>query len=270
MSTVKSFTSREDAQAFSDGKKVESSIKGPEKFYAVAVGSPPGIYTTWDEAKLALPGVKGPKYKKFGTRAEAVEYIKQFGNKEAIEALGEEAGVVDVLEVFEQPAKKAKTTHAVPEPVPTGDELWIYTDGSSLSNGKAGSRAGLGVYFGEGDPRNLSERLVGEPQTNQRAELTAMLRALQTVQITQNVRIFTDSQYSINCVTQWAYGWRRKDWKTATGGEVKNQDIIRKILDKMEERTAAGAKTEYQWVKGHATNKGNVKADILAVQGAKK
>lgn len=236
----------------------------PQKFYAVAVGSPTGIFTDWAEASLSIKGVKGPKYKRFATRLEAVEYIKQFGNKEAIEALGE------TVEPVEKPAKKTKA--AARETVPkklADDLLQIYTDGSSLANGKHGARAGIGVYFGDGDPRNLAERLQGEPQTNQRAELMAMLRAMEIAPLKQTIQIFSDSQYSINCVTQWAVSWKKKGWVTAAGEQVKNQDIIRVILEKMEERTKAGGNTFFQWVKGHATDRGNIAADMLAVRGAR-
>ena len=65
------------------------------------------------------------------------------------------------------------------------------------------------------------------------------------------------------------YVWKRKGWVTAAGENVKNQDIIRAVLDKMSERVKAGGQTKFQWVKGHATDKGNIAADRLAVNGAK-
>ncbi|RGP68014.1 ribonuclease h1 [Fusarium longipes] len=145
----------------------------------------------------------------------------------------------------------------------------IYTDGSSLGNGKPGSRAGLGVYFGPGDERNLAERLPGMPQTNQRAELMAMLRAMERVSSTQGIEIWTDSQYSINCVTKWVSDWERKDWKNSKGKDVSNQDIIRNLMAKIRERKAAGADTRFQWVKGHATDPGNHEADNLANIGSR-
>lgn len=261
---VKSFPSKADAEAFVAGKYVATS-NGPEKFYAVAVGSPTGIYSDWTEASEAIKGVKGPKYKRFNTRAEAAAYIKEFGSQQAYEALGE------VAESASKTAKSKSTQRSLfsaPEP-PADSVTRIYTDGSSLANGKKGSRAGVGVYFGNADARNISERLQGEPQTNQRAELMAMLRAMQVVPLTDTIQIFSDSQYSINCVTQWALGWKKKGWKTANGDNVKNQDIIRVILDKMDERAKAGGNTLFQWVKGHATDLGNVAADRLAVAGAK-
>ncbi|KAF4979400.1 hypothetical protein FZEAL_4377 [Fusarium zealandicum] len=269
---VKSFVSIQDAQDFVAGKKVASTTGGPDKFYAVAVGRPTGIYTDWAEASEAIKGIKGPKYKRFATRIEAVDYIRQFGNRDAIEALGEEGKLQPVaeLETEERPAKKAKEASTEETTAKPGEDiLKIYTDGSSLANGQAGSRAGLGVFFGTNDPRNLSERLPGELQTNQRAELMAMQRALEIAPLEQAVQIYSDSQYSIKCVTQWALSWEKRGWKTATGENVKNQDIIRDVLALMEERTKAGGATYFQWVKGHAADRGNIAADRLAVNGAK-
>jgi ribonuclease HI len=106
------------------------------------------------------------------------------------------------------------------------------------------------------------------PQTNQRAELTAILRALQVVPLETPVRIFSDSKYAINCVTDWAINWRQNGWRTADG-PVKNRDIVQAVLERVDERTAKGGVTQYTWVKGHASDVGNVAADALAVRGAK-
>ncbi|PHH63983.1 hypothetical protein CDD80_1166 [Ophiocordyceps camponoti-rufipedis] len=275
----KSFTSRDDAEAFVAGKKVAADAGEPAKFYAVAVGSPTGIYTDWNDAAAAIKGVKGPKYKRFATRAEAVAYIKQFGNREAVEALAEMGYAVDSDDDDDDSddddgddpleLSGGKNRAAAAAAASSEDVLKIWTDGSSLANGKVGSRAGVGVFFGDGDARNVSERLEGELQTNQRAELMAMVRALQIAPRAQTVQIVSDSQYSINCVTQWAVGWKLKDWMTATGEKVKNQDLIRAVLDKIDERTLAGANTYFHWVKGHSADRGNRAADRLAVRGAK-
>lgn len=244
----------------------------PEKFYAVAVGKPPGIYTDWPEAQRATTGVKGPKFKRFSTRAEAVAYIRQFGDKKAIEALGEKVEPVEPVEVEEKLFTVKKFTPILrdseADTKPQEDILEIWTDGSSLANGRKGARAGLGVYFGPNDPRNLAEKLPGDKQTNQRAELMAIRRALQSVPKAQTVRIYSDSKYSISCITEWSIGWDRKGWKTADGEDVKNHEIIQPILKLVDERTKAGGNTYFQWVKGHATNTGNIAADRLAVMGA--
>lgn len=125
-------------------------------------------------------------------------------------------------------------------------------------------RIGLITYH-----RNISERLTGTPQTNQRAELTAIKRALEVVEDDQDVAIYSDSKYSISCVTEWWRGWIKKDWKTAQGKDVENQDLIRPIIALIQVREKAGGKTQFNWVKGHSSNAGNIAADLLAVKGAK-
>jgi ribonuclease HI len=149
-------------------------------------------------------------------------------------------------------------------------KLRVYTDGSSLKNGKVGAFAGVGVYFGPLDNRNISEALPGPRQTNQRAELTAISRALDTVPKGRDVTIVTDSRYSIDCVTVWYVNWRKNGWKTATGKAVENKDLVEGILTRIEDRKKVGSVTEFEWIKGHSGADGNVEADKLAVEGARK
>ena len=118
--------------------------------------------------------------------------------------------------------------------------------------------------------RNLSEALTGPRQTNQRAELTAILRALDTIPRDTDVTIVTDSRYAIDCVTLWHVNWRRNGWKTSAGKAVENRDLVEHILGKMEERGALQTRTTFEWIKGHANHPGNVEADSLAVTGARR
>lgn len=115
--------------------------------------------------------------------------------------------------------------------------------------------------------RNISERLAGDVQTNQRAELTAILRALQIVSPTESVLIWSDSQYAINCVKEWYKKWEANGWRTHKG-EVQNKDLVQAVLAEKRKRDAMGAQTMIEWVKGHSTNEGNIGADQLAVRGA--
>lgn len=119
------------------------------------------------------------------------------------------------------------------------------------------------------DPsRNVSEPLKGSRQTNQRAELTAILRALEIAPRHRDVTIFTDSQYAINCVTQWFINWRRNNWMTSSQKPVENRDLVESILEKIEEREGLKVKTLFEWVKGHNHDTWNEEADRLAVNGA--
>ncbi|KAI9836273.1 MAG: hypothetical protein M1819_001610 [Sarea resinae] len=147
--------------------------------------------------------------------------------------------------------------------------LRIFTDGSSLGNGARGAIAGVGVYFGADDERNVSEALAGPRQTNQRAELTAILRALDIAPRHRSVTIFTDSKYAIDCVTVWYINWRRNNWQTAAKKPVENRDLVESILTKIEERNALKVETKFEWLKGHADHAGNIAADRLAVDGAR-
>ncbi|KAI1012817.1 hypothetical protein LB504_008198 [Fusarium proliferatum] len=284
----KSFLTREDAQAYVAGHENPSADRDRPKFYAVAVGHVPGIYHTWDETQPQVTEVAGPKHKRFNTQADAEDFIRQNASPETCRRLGislektqEYTGAAfEPVEAFTEKVKAEPTRRpkAAPKAAPraephhenNGNVLTIWTDGSSLANGQAGSRAGLGVYFGPNDERNLAERLPGELQTNQRAELMAILRALEIAPSTQDVEIVSDSQYSIKCVTQWGPGWERNGWKNAAGGPIKNQDIVSSVLARIKTRDAAGSKTSFQWVKGHASDFGNHRADDLANEGARK
>lgn len=118
--------------------------------------------------------------------------------------------------------------------------------------------------------RNVSESLPGARQTNQRAELTAIVRALDIVPRNRDVTIITDSRYAIDCVTVWYLTWRKNGWKTAAGKPVENKDIVENVLAKIEERNDLKVQTLFEWIKGHANHPGNVEADKLAVNGARK
>jgi ribonuclease HI len=118
--------------------------------------------------------------------------------------------------------------------------------------------------------RNVSEPLKGNRQTNQRAELTAILRALDIAPRHRDVTIVTDSRYAIDSVTVWFIKWRRNNWMTTDGKPVENKDLVESILIKIEERNLLNVKTLFEWVKGHNRDPGNEEADRLAVNGARR
>ncbi|KKK12449.1 RNase H domain protein [Aspergillus ochraceoroseus] len=281
----------------------------PTRFYAVQRGRTPGVYTNWAHAQEQIKGFARPRYKKFSTREEAEEFVRLgretpvLGSASAeskppgvpgmiTETTKEEEGVPfnpgeghlppgaeDGFDpnILLDPATgkivqktNAQKTATKTRPKAPPGMLRIYTDGSSLKNGKAHASAGVGVYFGPGDSRNVSEPLKGSRQTNQRAELTAILRALDIAPRHRDVTIFTDSQYAINCVTVWFVKWRRNSWMTADNKPVENKDLVESILSKIEERNELQVKTLFEWVKGHSSDPGNEAADRLAVNGAQR
>jgi ribonuclease HI len=121
----------------------------------------------------------------------------------------------------------------------------IYTDGSVSNNGKGElARGGIGVYYSKNNPLNVSEPFFLRPITNQRAELYAIIKGIENLIVMKNfntfsldksmfkiesnvkVKIYSDSEYSIKCVTKWIEKWRRKGWKTVDDKTVKNRDLI--------------------------------------------
>jgi ribonuclease HI len=88
--------------------------------------------------------------------------------------------------------------------------------------------------------------------------------------IDRDVKIMTDSFYSIQCLTVWCKNWKTNGWKNSAGKPVENKDIIEPILARIRERDLCKAKTNFQWVKGHGTDVGNIGADHLATTGALK
>jgi ribonuclease HI len=144
--TVKSFLSEQEAWDFvagrpTSGASASSKTQG-DRFYGVAVGKIPGIYTDWGAASEQIKDVKGPKFKKFSTMAEAQAFVRSGGKSSTVVATKNKDG--------EPTLKKAKKSKA---PASNKNIIVVYTDGSSRGNGKKGAFAGVGVFFGEDDDR---------------------------------------------------------------------------------------------------------------------
>ena len=132
-----------------------------------------------------------------------------------------------------------------------------YTDGACSGNPGPG---GWGVLILSDPPTRLRG---GEAATtNNRMELTAAIEALAAHPPGTALRVYTDSQYVKNGVTQWVHGWKRNGWKTAARKPVKNQDLWQRL-----DGLAAERAVEWAWVKGHAGDPGNEEADRLANEG---
>lgn len=252
------------------------------QYHVVTRGRKEGVLN-WSQTQASIVDFPGAKYESFDTLEQAGLFYmkhleKEFAKREsgsAQQAMQHQpkqytgAAIEPVAApIKSEPTARPQQTRSATEP--DDDLMKIYTDGSSQGNGKPGARAGLGVYFGPNDERNLAERLPGIIQTNQRAELLAMLRAMELVPVTQGIKILTDSKYSIACATDWVVNWEKNNWKNSAKKDVMNQDIIRPLVAKKRERAAAGAATEFEWVKGHSTDPGNIAADRLANMGAEK
>ncbi|ELU04460.1 hypothetical protein CAPTEDRAFT_135802, partial [Capitella teleta] len=142
----------------------------------------------------------------------------------------------------------------------------VYTDGCCHDNGRGDPRAGIGVYWGPGNERNLAEKLYGR-QTNNRAEIYAAHRAIEQAKEMniQNLVIFTDSQFLISCITKWIQNWKKRGWKTTSGKAVINREELENLDSVMQ-----GINVRWEHVKGHSGVEGNEMADQLANEGARK
>ena len=95
--------------------------------------------------------------------------------------------------------------------------------------------------------------------TNNRMELTAVIRALEALKRPSEALIYTDSEYVRKGITEWVKNWKARGWKTADRKPVKNQDLWEQL-----DSLAAGHKIEWRWVKGHSGVPGNERVDQLA------
>lgn len=150
-----------------------------------------------------------------------------------------------------------------PGPVEVADSaepvVTIHTDGACLGNPGPG---GWGAVLQYG--AHELELYGGEPATtNNRMELMAAIRALETLTRPSVVDLYTDSSYVRNGIMAWVTKWKANGWRTAAKAPVKNEDLWRRL-----DAAAAQHTVRWHWVKGHAGDPGNERADRLAGKGA--
>ncbi|RPI45508.1 MAG: ribonuclease HI [Betaproteobacteria bacterium] len=134
----------------------------------------------------------------------------------------------------------------------------IFADGACKGNPGAG---GWGAILRSGT--HSKELYGGEPHTtNNRMELTAVIRALEALRRPSRVRVHTDSQYVQKGISVWIHDWKKRGWRTAEKKPVKNADLWFRL-----DELAARHDIEWIWVKGHAGHAGNERADALANLG---
>jgi ribonuclease HI len=134
----------------------------------------------------------------------------------------------------------------------------VYSDGACRGNPGPG---GWGVLLRSG---GLEKELWGgeADTTNNRMELTAVIRALEALKRPSRVRVYTDSQYVQKGISEWVHSWKRRGWRTADKKPVKNIDLWKRL-----DELAAVHAVEWHWVKGHAGHTENERADRLANKG---
>ncbi len=145
-------------------------------------------------------------------------------------------------------------------PSPPSESVVVYTDGACKGNPGPG---GWGVLLQSGAA--TKELFGGElGTTNNRMEMTAVIQALTALKRPCHVTLYLDSEYVRKGITEWIHGWKARGWKTAGKTPVKNVDLWQQ-LDALV--SASGHRIDWHWVRGHAGDPGNERADALANQG---
>ena len=134
-------------------------------------------------------------------------------------------------------------------------KVTIYTDGACSGNPGPGGWGAL-IRFGK-----YKKELSGGEQetTNNRMELTAAIKALETLKRPCQIEFYTDSEYLRKGITEWIRNWKHRGWKTAAKKPVKNQDLWRKLDSAIQEH-----QINWHWVRGHAGHRENERVDKLA------
>jgi len=134
----------------------------------------------------------------------------------------------------------------------------IYTDGACKGNPGPG---GWGALILQGDTKN--EIYGGEANTtNNRMEIMAVIRALKTINVENEITVFTDSTYVQKGINEWIAKWKINGWRTSNKKEVKNKDLWVQL-----DNLTSQLKINWVWVKGHSGHPGNDRADYLANKG---
>jgi ribonuclease HI len=194
-------------------------------YYAVAKGRTVGIFTTWAECQQSVKGFKNALYKKSETKEEADAFIVP-------------------PETFEP-------------------SYYVYTDGSCLHNGKKNATAGIGIFFGLDDPRNVSKTIEGK-QTNNTAELTALLEVYsilkEDIQKGITIGIVSDSEYAIRCASSYGLKCESQGWP-----DIPNLALVQRAYGLYRDKS----NIRFIHIKAHTGKKdihsiGNAYADKLA------
>ena len=223
-----------------------------KKFYAVAVGRTPGIYSQWfgdNGAHVQVSGFAGAVFKGFATYQEAQGFMAS--PPKAYEKRG---------------APKRKPVAANPKTKPAmattdGDRIVVYTDGGARPTNPGPGGYGVVIFHG-----NRRQEFSGgfRLTTNNRMEILACIKALEALGKPSRVTIYSDSQYVVNAITKgWAAGWKRRGWVKSDRKPALNPDLWEQLLELCRKHEVA-----FVWVRGHAGTPENERCDELATQAA--
>lgn len=224
-----------------------------KKYYAVHKGRICGVFTDWSITKESVNKFQGAVYKSFSTFDEA-EYFHRNGPCSDIDPSNKNLHKIKGINF----SISMKTKNQ------GGNWLMIYTDGSCFKvNGEKRAGYGYVVLDSHNNMKTCKGRVPGEKATNQVAELYAIYMALKN-NLNKNIKIYTDSMYSIKIFTKWIQGWKRNGWITSKEEPVENSELIKLIEPLLNHE---GRVVKFEHVRAHRGNTLNELADSLAKQG---
>lgn len=194
------------------------------KFYAVNKGIKPGIYLTWDECKKQVDGFKGPIYKKFDNKNDAEIFLKNGFNQKSLDKYSKKINMTKKTD--------EKNEKILDDLLQNQDnKIFVYTDGSCITFKNSIMKAGYGIYIPTHNIK-VSEPLVNQKQTNNRAELTAVLECVNHLgesDLKKEIIVITDSKYSMYIFDGTGERYE-KDNYMKEGKQVLNKDLVIKAL----------------------------------------
>ncbi len=228
-------------------------------YYAVYRGAKPGVYNNWNDCKLQTFRFQNAKYKKFKNFQEAT-YFSKYGTEKVVKQcsldnylklekkqfnqnfdtlsqnstlsqdsnLSEDSTLSQDSNLSQDSTLSEDSTSTNIDP----NQIYVYTDGCCINNGKPQAKAGIGVYFGENDSRNISKKIDGK-QTNNVAEITAIIETIillkNELEHNKIINIFTDSKYSITCCSTYGSKLEKKKWTDKK--EIPNLQLVKKAYN---------------------------------------
>lgn len=223
-------------------KRKASSTPEGGFYYAVRRGRKPGIYRSWARCSEQVIEYSNARFKRFNNEAEALAFYndEEYVKKRRPSSEKEKGS----------PSKLVKLE---------SDRLVVFTDGACKNNGYLDASGGIGIFFGDDDPRNISEEFPGK-QTNQRSEMIAIIRCLEVTDPKVPLEIRTDSKFSIGSCTVWL-----EKLTSGTKVDYALKDLMYRVSELLKDRDVI-----FTYVPGHASVYGNEQADKLAVAAAER
>lgn len=220
---------------------------GKKKYYAVFKGRKPGIYTSWYGDNGAFSQVNkfpGAVFEGFSTRQAAEDFLRRKQDGEDLQRRPE----------TQQPLFENADTDDPPDE-PGNAQVVIHTDGGALNNPGPG---GYGAVIDDGSKRvELSGGY--RRTTNNRMELMACIKALESLEAPSDVILFSDSKYVVDAVAKgWAKKWRKNGWMRNKADKALNPDLWERLLNLLDRH-----RVTFRWVRGHSGNLENERCDEL-------